>query len=327
MEIEQLIARAQDNIRKKYKALKSYDAQVDFDFQKTFKPVIQPLESIAKKDALQRSGGHDQDFKLIDFLTGDDNDAKQEAAKHEEVVEEEGAVGPWQDASKKRKPEDTSFFANESLVVNTPKKASTSDTSPWAGDLGPIGREIYTTLKQTPSLYDDVFGPKFLNNKHYLGSKRLVAFKNDKLAIGEAVYNASRGLWHLIYMKNPKEDSYSHKDMQDYKQILLSTNAHKLNAAPDGRILASRGLKYTNIIRPLVGKPANKNQAMDVEGSGLNFKTFKKNAQVDYLYYHDPNELVDRLRLLHAEKLAGNNAHQDEIDEIFSELREGKFIK
>ena len=46
----------------------------------------------------------------------------------------------------------------------------------------------------------------------------------------------------------------------------------------------------------------------------------------EYTYWDDPNELVDRLRLLIAERRAGNNNHDNEIQSILEELREAEII-
>ncbi|KAG5318527.1 YMD3 protein, partial [Pseudoatta argentina] len=43
---------------------------------------------------------------------------------------------------------------------------------------------------------------------------------------------------------------------------------------------------------------------------------------IDYEHWDDPNELVDRLRLLDASHRAGNNAHDNEMLSIIEELRE-----
>ena len=51
-----------------------------------------------------------------------------------------------------------------------------------------------------------------------------------------------------------------------------------------------------------------------------------KEFPLDYKYWDDPNELVDRLRLLVAERSAGNNNHDNEIISIIEELREAKVI-
>lgn len=47
----------------------------------------------------------------------------------------------------------------------------------------------------------------------------------------------------------------------------------------------------------------------------------------DYIYWDDPNELVDRLRLLIASQMAGNNNHNNEIISIIEELWEANLIE
>lgn len=56
------------------------------------------------------------------------------------------------------------------------------------------------------------------------------------------------------------------------------------------------------------------------------FKVAHRNSMTDYRYWDDPNELVDRLRLLVAERGAGNNNHDNEILAIIEELREAKYV-
>lgn len=43
-------------------------------------------------------------------------------------------------------------------------------------------------------------------------------------------------------------------------------------------------------------------------------------------YWNDPNELVDRLRLLIASTNAGHEGHENEIESIIEELREENII-
>lgn len=53
---------------------------------------------------------------------------------------------------------------------------------------------------------------------------------------------------------------------------------------------------------------------------------FDRNKHASYTYWNDPNELVDRLRLLIASQAAGNNGHSNEIVSIIEELREANII-
>lgn len=47
---------------------------------------------------------------------------------------------------------------------------------------------------------------------------------------------------------------------------------------------------------------------------------------IEYVHWDDPNELVDRLKLLVASKNAGNNAHENEIISIIEELKEANIV-
>lgn len=52
----------------------------------------------------------------------------------------------------------------------------------------------------------------------------------------------------------------------------------------------------------------------------------KRKRIVDYVYWDDPNQLIDRLRLLSASQVAGNVDHTNEIISIIRELREAEII-
>ena len=88
----------------------------------------------------------------------------------------------------------------------------------------------------------------------------------------------------------------------------------------------NRNKKYETYLALL--NPANRLKQLDVTGSGLpKFMIAKINEPpLDYKYWDDPNELVDRLRLLVAERSAGNNNHDNEIQAIIEEMREAKII-
>ena len=97
------------------------------------------------------------------------------------------------------------------------------------------------------------------------------------------------------------------------------TNCHRKKFEENGEIRRHKSRKYDNIIAPLFE---------NVSGQGLktHYKVAKFNSLKDYVYWDDPNQLVDRLRLLVAERSAENNAHANGIYSIIEELREGVYI-
>ena len=63
-----------------------------------------------------------------------------------------------------------------------------------------------------------------------------------------------------------------------------------------------------------------------ISGEGFPRYMVTSNSPIDYVHWDDPNELVDRLRLLMAERQAGNPSHDNEIQSIIEELREAEII-
>ncbi len=86
-------------------------------------------------------------------------------------------------------------------------------------------------------------------------------------------------------------------------------------------------LKYFS---PRLNKKSTPNSSFKKSfGKGLipRYKIARQNSyRMDYVYWDDPNELVDRLRLLMAEQAAGNMSHTNEIHAIIEELREAGYI-
>ena len=123
--------------------------------------------------------------------------------------------------------------------------------------------------------------------------------------MGDKTYNGTEGLWELLTLKDPS--NYTETDLNNYKEILISTNAHKKNYNPDEGISGNRHSKYQKVISKLF------------KGQGLREVT---NNKIDYIYWDDPNELIDRLRLLWLSKEAGNTGVDNEIQSIIEELTE-----
>ena len=116
-------------------------------------------------------------------------------------------------------------------------------------------------------------------------------------------------------MKLPNDRIYTNSDLQNYKSILLATSAHKRDYNERNHVKSNKGYKYTNAPL-LLGKI----------GKGIPRVVTLNDNKIDYVHWNDPNELVDRLRLLDASRQAGHNAHDNEILSIIEELREAGLI-
>ncbi|KAE9522924.1 hypothetical protein AGLY_016683 [Aphis glycines] len=147
---------------------------------------------------------------------------------------------------------------------------------------------------------DKKFGPKkIVNNDITLGDKEVKFARN------------------LLFLKNPLV--YTDNDLKIYKSILIQISAHLTTGGLKIRNTTCK--KYKNIISKLF--PTSGGGGGGGGGGGLSMKLQKNNL----VYWDNPNELVNRLRLLLASKSAGNTGVSNEIISIFEELREVGLIK
>ena len=85
---------------------------------------------------------------------------------------------------------------------------------------------------------------------------------------------------------------------------------------------------YTKIIGPLfrtkrTGRGHVNNNNYIHNGNDIYMEVRRRgNDKIDYVHWNDPNELVDRLRLLIESQRAGNSGHTNEIVSVVEELRE-----
>ncbi|KMQ83996.1 hypothetical protein RF55_18624, partial [Lasius niger] len=167
---------------------------------------------------------------------------------------------------------------------------------------------------------DHVYGVYFDKDEMLLGNKRFDIDKDDSIIIDKVRYIGTLGLYELIFKRIPDDIIYTENDMQKYKSILLATKAHKRNYDAQGQLRSNGGYKYKQIIAPLMSIEPKKK----VSGKAVfmpRAMTLTDN-KIDYVHWDDPNELVNRLRLLNALRQAGHNAHDNKILSIIEELRE-----
>lgn len=148
--------------------------------------------------------------------------------------------------------------------------------------------------------------------KFYIGNSQLYINGSD-IVVKNKTYKGTHGLYELLFKKDPK--FYTEDDERAYKEIVLKTNAHKRYYLSNKQVDGSKLRKYKDIIAPFV-----KGEGMFMEVSGGARK-------IDYIHWDDPNELVERLKLLLASQKAGHTGHCNEINSIIEELREAKIIK
>ena len=160
---------------------------------------------------------------------------------------------------------------------------------------------------------DKLYGPSNINNDGniILGNKEINFNEDNILSFEGNSYSLTPGLEELIFSKNPK--LYTPQDLITYKQILIQTSVH---LTADGDRIKKGGSKYKNIIEKLFPSA----------GAGMKYGGLKLQKH-NLVFWDDPNELIERLRLLLASQTAGNNSVSKEILSIFEELYEAGLIK
>jgi len=136
--------------------------------------------------------------------------------------------------------------------------------------------------------------------------------KADNIIIDSVLYVGIPGLYELIFKRVPDDVICTEDDKQKYKSMLLTTNAHRYNHDPHDRIRGNRG--YKHIIAPLMSIEPKKES-----GRGLPRAITLNDNVIDDVHWDDPNELVDRLRLLEASRQARHKAHDNDMLSIFEE--------
>jgi len=85
-----------------------------------------------------------------------------------------------------------------------------------------------------------------------LGDKQFNIDKDDSIIINNVRYIGTPGLYELIFKRISNDAVYTEDDGQTYKNILLTTNAHRRNHNVQNSVMGNKRYKYKHIIAPLV---------------------------------------------------------------------------
>lgn len=290
-------------IRKKYKDLHNDRLVVEEQMEERYKPITTSLKSVLSAQA---------DTKTKNKSNFDDFDYDDE---YEDKTEEEEIESDYNDNNNKK-----DFQTPKKLNVIPRKLNFDTDSLKQEPTSARSGNENTTDLSK---YFDNLLSR---NSDPQYGIRRArgilkignfaVQLDEKTLTIGSKTVKHTDGLLNLLFYKIP--EGYTKSDLRNYKQILLLTNAHKKRFNVKSPIRTSKkSYKYKAIIKPLFHI-----------GSGLQTEYMIANSNlVDYSYWDDPNELVDRLRLLVSSTSAGHTGHNNEIISIIEELREARIIE
>ncbi|KYN07645.1 hypothetical protein ALC62_01387 [Cyphomyrmex costatus] len=313
------IAKTSDSIRKKYRALKTGKMEEEIALERHFKPITEPLKQIVENTVESSK----DPINIETFFSEKDEEPKPKRKRPNASYDRSRELSYDHAPS----VEEVFEIANEPLVTSIRHLLQTSEgQEKLHANYGPLGQRYLKAVlsgKKAVNI-DVVYGVYFSDEGTMLGDKRITLNKNDDIIIDGQRYDGTPGLYELIFMKFLNESICTDDDVQTYKSILLTTNAYRRGHNAGNQVLGNKGHKYKNIIAPLVlGKKV---------GTGIKKKLDLPCAmsltdnRIDYVHWDDPNELVDRLRLLEASRQAGHNSHDNEILSIIEELREAGLI-
>ena len=287
------IEKSREAIRRKHRLLKLGRETFEKAIDETFKPITEPLVKIVNSSAAASPKTATFKFKpkRNEYKSFGDT-------SFDETI----------------RPHDTMYKSVIDKTFHTAYEDSDGEESAINTSL-----TKYLNLMKEKDI-DLTFGVRKYGEQYMIGDSP-VTFDGHKVQVKESSYPQTMGLLELLFKKEPNKELVTSADMNNYKEILEATNAHKKNYQKDERVNALNSKKYQKVIKSMFASTPKK-------GGGLlpRHKIAKLNTRMDYVYWDDPNELVDRLRLLVAERSAGNLIHTNEIHSIIEELREAGII-
>lgn len=330
-------------IRKKYKDLKLGRAEETLIREQTYKPITEPLKEIIK----QAKADVKREIKL-------------EKSSPKQSFKADNSVTKSIQQLQQLQQQDTPSFLNTNLIAeSTPDDNGAEanvfhDTLQTSDDVLKLFLDQYDPLPRQyleKLLKDDRKEIDYTYGVHYdqvkdawsIGDKPIEIIDAD-IKINNVTYKGTPGLYELLFMDRPSYRLVKDSDKKTYKQIMEQTNVHKQGFLPHTRVKSNRGYKYTYVIKPLLDEtpkssspPSSSSSRRKLYetrarrlqtwgGDGISPKLTYNDRSLEYVYWNKPTELVNRLRVLWASKMAGNDNHENEILSIIEELREENII-
>lgn len=147
-------------------------------------------------------------------------------------------------------------------VFNTETADTESETD--AESISPLHTKYIQGVLKRKVSHDPTFGVYQDNDdgSFKIGSSKF-KFSNKHVFVDSKRFKATRGLWELLTKSRPDKNVVTLQDKQAYKQILLQSNAHRVDFSPTGKIRANKGVKYTRFISRLFNDSPKRNIAWE----------------------------------------------------------------
>lgn len=293
--LKQKAVEAAKAIRKKFAIFKKDRAQAQQIYHTTHKQLIAPLEELKTLVKTEKN--------VIDKFN-----IKKEIKKEDEEEEEESNIKQEQDAYEESEDEEYAEIFKD--YDELPRHFAILMSRAGAN----IDRSRYALHY-------------YSNTDTWKVAHSIVTIIGKDLEVKGTRYEGTPGLYALLTFK--QVDNLDKRDIQSYRDIITSTNAHRVKYSAKGKIVSNNSWKFKNILQPYFKK---KGGGVSVKkGKGILKNVFKllNTKNTEYRFWRDPSELVQRMRLLTAAKKAGNNNKQNknEYYSAVSQLEKEGIIK
>lgn len=336
IELKRKLIEATDAVRKKYYSIKNRQFENKSGLEEFHQPVTTRLKSFsdavqvaARKSNVQppasNKSKHSIEKESIlyspDDVTIHDNDSFDQVS---ETDSPHITKDPLEEIFSTPDLNSTPPISKRDKTLKSRKIDFFSHASPHTISMSYVER-----IKRDMTGFDVRYGIRVdSKNKLHMGNTE-VRFPPSEISfwrgnVNIATYPASAELLDLLFLKHPKAlenpSAISEQTKSIYRDILYKTNVIFNQYNPAQGLNRSQSRKYKHIIRALIFKEGKSIARLPISNKQFNFKN------KEFVYWNTPKELIDRLRLLWASKLAGSTAHDNEILSILEELREADII-
>ena len=213
---------------------------------------------------------------------------------------------------------------NDRLLETMAETAARGDVSSGLNSLNVLEQYLHKYGQEGDKL-DKYFGIQRVGEDRYMmGDKNVVIDEDSNILVDGMIYEATLGLWALIMLKSPEDNTYTSGDLRHYRDLVIHTDVvnHPRNVIT-GRSRPTTTYKWKHILTPLL-KQQSSHDADDLDSMEDN------NDDGDGIRFlpGDIKGLRTKLNYLLAEYRAGNRSSitRNEIVFILDELLRRKKI-
>jgi hypothetical protein len=228
---------------------------------------------------------------------------------------------------------------SENEIVQT-KRSDVSHTPQSKSQIEPTRRKLNFTDSSTP-YYTIPYGVTYFPKEKNKRKQYIMTYSGEPITIGKhstfakgTRFSLTDGLLALL-TSNELPTTLRKEDQEKYIKLLkLTGDLVALEKYPQEYSDIRDTRKYEKIIQPALNDLTHSYYSLNtpsistIPHTGKGFLRNIKNANLEYVYYDDPNEICERMKLLLSAQQNGNTNPEltNEIYRIIEELREANII-